>query len=81
MYEENKRQFERAQYQQAQNWQDAWHDFTHALGHIWSKLVACCLCSPIKNHLTKEVVSLLTLPSPPCWTELNYQQKNGILTC
>ena len=60
-YDENRRQLERAQYQQARNWQDAWHTFTHALARIWSKLVACFLCSPIKNHLTKEAVSLLPM--------------------
>ena len=59
-YEENKRQ-ERAQYQQARNWQDVWHAFTHALARIWLKLMACFLCSPIKNHLTKEAVSLLPM--------------------
>lgn len=60
-YDENKRQLERAQYQQACNWQDVWHAFAHALARIWSKLVACFLCSPFKNHLTKEAVSLLPM--------------------
>lgn len=60
-YDEHKRQLERAQYHEAHSWQDAWHGFTHALAAIWSKLVACLLCSPIKNHLTKEAVSLLPI--------------------
>lgn len=66
-YDENKRQLERAQYEQARNWQDGWHAFTHALASMWSKLAACFLCSPIKNHLTKEAVSLLPLLSLGGW--------------
>ena len=60
-YDESKRQLERAQYEQAHSWQDAWHAFTHGLSKAWASLGACFLCGPVRNHLVKEAVSLLSL--------------------
>jgi hypothetical protein len=60
-YDESRRQFDRAGYHEARNWQDVWHAFTSWMAHAWACVGAYFLCGPIKAHLGREAVGPLPL--------------------